>query len=164
MKTVEITLSYKFLLQWVAVLWYFAYITSTGGLYCMTYYKSESKTLLIEQLNECESDLRELAGQKEQQQARVFKLIRDHKEEELLELVQLSSQPDYSETYHYLSLLWSYKDTSEERVIPEAEYAQALSTIIHVSDEIIENWPALTPKKVSRLGLLLKGAANVANK
>ena len=128
----------------------------------MTYYKSESKTLLIEELNQCESDLRELAGQKDQQQARVLKLLREHKEDELLELFQLSSQPDYSETYHYLSLLWSYKDILDDSAIPEEEYQQALSTIIHISDEVTENWPALTPKKVSRLGILLKGAATIA--
>ncbi|MDD7806048.1 MAG: hypothetical protein PUP46_10940 [Endozoicomonas sp. (ex Botrylloides leachii)] len=126
--------------------------------------KLESKISLIELLNQCESDLRELSGEKKQQQVRILKLLRGHREDELLELFQLSSQPDYSETYRYLSLLWSYKDSSEDSVIPEAEHEQALNTIIHISDEVIEKWPALTPKKVSRLGLLLKGAAIVAKK
>lgn len=133
-----------------------------GGLSCMTYYQSNSKGSLIELLNKCESDVRELSGQKEQQQERVLKVLRKETEETLLELVQLSAHTDYNETYHYLSLLWSYRHVPEGNVISETEEAQALNTIINVSNEIADYWPSLTPKKVKRLGLLLKGAAVVA--
>ncbi len=128
----------------------------------MTYQNAEHKALLIDLLNQCESDLRELAGQNELQKQRVLKLLKDHPEEQLLELCELSSQPDYSVTNQYLSCLWGYKDI-DESAIPSTEYQQAIGTILHVSQDIIDNWPALTPKKVSRLGILIKRAAIIAN-
>ena len=128
----------------------------------MSYHNTEQKALLIDLLNQCESDLRELAGQVDLQQQRVLKLLKEQSEEQLLELCELSSQPDYSVTNQYLSRMWGYKGL-DESAISETEYQQALDTILHISQDIIDNWPALTPKKVSRLGVLIKGAAQIAS-
>ena len=129
----------------------------------MTAIKTDSRALLIEQLNLCESDLRELEGQTQSQQGRVLTLLKGYTEEQLLDMFQLSSQPDYSFTHQLMCQLWSFKEEGEDALITGDATEQALRTIHYVSQEIIDNWPALTPKKVSRLGILIKGAANIAS-
>ncbi|MDP0588792.1 MAG: hypothetical protein QS748_06180 [Candidatus Endonucleobacter bathymodioli] len=124
--------------------------------------KVGSSLLEREQLNKSESDLRELEGQPQQQREYVLKLFRDNEEEHLLDLFDLSSGSDYNLTHKYLSLLWSYKGVSEVSSIPDEEYQQAISTILCVSQNIMDNWPSLTPKKVSRLGALINDSAILA--
>ncbi|WP_263080456.1 hypothetical protein [Endozoicomonas sp. Mp262] len=127
----------------------------------MTYKNPEHRASLIELLNQCESDLRELGDQPELQQQRTLTFLEDKEEELLLELFELSAQPDYSYTHHFLSLLWSYKGLAKD-LIPSGKGQQSLDTILHISQEIVDNWPALTPKKVSRFGILIKSAASIA--
>ncbi len=129
----------------------------------MTVIKTNNRELLIGRLNRCESDLRELEGQTQLQQERVLALLNEHPEEELLDIFQLSWQPDYHLTHQLMCRLWSFKERSDDKLIPSDAAKQALCTIHYVSQEIIDNWPALTPKKVSRLGILIKGAANIAS-
>ncbi|WP_330924822.1 hypothetical protein [Candidatus Sororendozoicomonas aggregata] len=125
--------------------------------------KTDNIKPLIDRLNRCESNLRELEGQTQSQQERVLALLKEHPEEQLLDIFQLSSQPDYRLTHQLMCQLWSFKEKSEGEVIPAGAAKQAMCTIQYVSQEIIDNWPALTPKKVSRLGILIKGAANIAS-
>ncbi|MDP0562679.1 MAG: hypothetical protein QS721_10295 [Candidatus Endonucleobacter sp. (ex Gigantidas childressi)] len=126
------------------------------------YSKKEGVNFLLEQLNKSESDLRDLAGQPQLQREYILKLFRNNEEEQLLDLFDLSSGPDYSITHKYLSLLWSYKTATDDSSIPNEEYQQAISTILYVSQNIMDNWPALTPKKVSRLGVLINDSAILA--
>ncbi|PJE77942.1 hypothetical protein CI610_03131 [invertebrate metagenome] len=135
----------------------------TGGI--MSIKLENTRKDLIEALDSCESDLRAVMEQSgssnhETQAGRVLQLINQYSCDELLELFEISSQADYAETNRWLCLLWSRKgkDVDSET----NNYCAALDTILSVTQEITDNWPRLTPRKVSRFGQLIRSAALVA--
>lgn len=128
----------------------------------MSYKNPKDKASLAECLNQLESELRELDGQSPQNLRCVLDFLQGKDEELLLELFELSAQPDYSQAHRFLSLLWSYRSQGNDAAIPDDTRRQALDTITHVSQIIVNSWPSLTPKKMSRLGLLIRDAAAIA--